>query len=62
MTTKEKQKYQSPDELRKVFNQIRGRKFRLDCGHHVTFNYFLGNDIHITNGKELEIVCWSCAA
>jgi len=61
MTRHQKLQYQQPDQLRKLLNHLRGQKFILDCGHHVTFGHFLGNDIMIRNGKDLEIVCWSCA-
>ena len=35
-------------------------KFVLDCGHHVTFNEVLGNNITVYNGKELRITCAEC--
>ena len=60
MTTKEKQQYRSNEELREVFNQIRGKKYRLDCGHHITFGVFLGNDLLVRNGKEFELICSEC--
>ncbi|MFA6011920.1 MAG: hypothetical protein WC799_18150 [Desulfobacteraceae bacterium] len=41
-------------------NQLKLKKFKLDYGHHVTFGYFLGNDITIRNGKELTIICAQC--
>ena len=39
---------------------IRGGKYRLDCGHHVTLNHNLGNNIAIINGKDLQIICTRC--
>ena len=60
MTRHQKLEYQEPDELRKFFNQLQGKKFTLDCGHHVTFGYFLGNDIIIRNGKTPKVVCMEC--
>ncbi len=39
---------------------LRNRKYRLDCGHLVTLNHNLGNNIAIINGKELEIICSLC--
>ena len=57
---KDKSEYASVEVLRDFINQLQGHKFKLDCGHHVTFGYFLGNDIVIKNGKELEIVCRDC--
>jgi hypothetical protein len=39
---------------------LNGRKFRLECGHHVTFGHFLGNNITIYNGKKLKVICSEC--
>lgn len=60
MTKKEKNKYQSADDLREIIKGLHGRKFRLDCGCHVTFGYWLGNDVTIRNGKEPVVVCSLC--
>ena len=60
MTRYQKLEYQEPDELRKFFNQLQGKKFSLDCGHHITFGFFLGNNIIIRNGKTPEIVRMEC--
>ena len=60
MTNAEKDTYENTNALRKMLKQLKGRKFRLDCGHHVTFCHFLGNDITIRNGKQLEITCSQC--
>ncbi len=60
MTRKQKEKYEDTDTLRELLKELKGRKFRLDCGHHLTFGYFLGNDITIYNGKEVKIVCSQC--
>lgn len=60
MTQKEKDRYQDTDELRRILARLRGQKFKLDCGHYVTFGHFLGNDITIRNGKEPEITCAQC--
>ena len=57
MTQVDKEKYQETKELRLILRQLKGKKFKLDCGHHVTFGYFLGNDITIRNGKNPEITC-----
>jgi len=37
--------------LRKVLLKLRGKRFRLDCSHHITFGHFLGDEIIIMNGK-----------
>ena len=60
MTKEEKAHYEDTDALRQILRQLKGRKFRLDCGHHVTFCHFLGNDITIRNGKEPKITCSLC--
>jgi len=60
MTKAQKQQYQNPEALRDILNRLRGKKFKLDCGHYVTFGYFLGNDITIRNGKDVKIVCSKC--
>lgn len=60
MTRNERESYENTDTLREILKQLKDRKFRLDCGHHVTFGHFLGNDITIRNGKELEIICSRC--
>jgi hypothetical protein len=55
-----KQPYADTDELKAILNQLRGKKFVLECGHRVTFGYFLGNDVVIRNGKEFKITCLMC--
>jgi len=60
MTNKQKEAYKNSDALKKIFVRLKDRKFRLDCGHHVTFGYYLGNDILIRNGKKPEIICIQC--
>ncbi len=61
MTKEQRNKYQEPELLREILNRmLRGKKFTLDCGHHVTFNHNFGNDITIRNGKRLEIICSQC--
>lgn len=60
MTKKEQQLYQETDGLRDIIKKLEGMKFRLDCGHHVTFGFFLGNDITIRNGKKPRIICSEC--
>ena len=60
MTKQEKEVYRDSEELRDIIKNLKGMKFRLDCGHHVTFGFFLGNDITIQNGKEPRIICSEC--
>jgi hypothetical protein len=61
MTKAEKDRYDEPELLGDILKRVlAGRKFRLHCGHHVTFGHFLGNDVTIRNGKEFKIICSQC--
>ena len=63
MTQKELEAYQEYQVLTELLQEVLfKRKFKLQCGHHVTFGQFLGNDIVIYNGKNLEIVCLDCGS
>ena len=59
MTKAQKEKYRDPDELRLILKSIEGMKFRLDCGHNVTFGHNLSNDITIRQDSG-RIVCSLC--
>jgi hypothetical protein len=48
------------EDVEKLKLLIRKGKYRLDCGHHVTLNHNLGNNIAILNGNELKIICTLC--
>ena len=60
MKKQQKEPYQDVEELKKIIRRMKGKKYRLSCGHHVTFGYYLGNDITIRNGKNPEITCSLC--
>lgn len=60
MTKTEKEAYEPAERLKQIFRTQAGKKFRLDCGHHVTFGYFLGNNITIINGKDIRVICTQC--
>ncbi|MCK5229537.1 MAG: hypothetical protein KAR13_04685 [Desulfobulbaceae bacterium] len=60
MTRKQKDAYEDVIVLRTFLQTLKNRKFKLDCGHHVTFGYYLGNDVIIYNGKEIRIICSQC--
>ena len=60
MTKQQKQAYQDVEALKQIIRDLAGHKFKLDCGHHVSFGHFLGNDITIRNGKEPVIICSFC--
>ena len=43
MTKEEKSRYSEPEALRDILKRVlAGRKFLLDCGHHVSFRVQLG--------------------
>ena len=60
MTKEKKAAYESTELLKNVIETLKGKKFKLDCGHHVTFGHFLGNDITIYNGKHPTDICSLC--
>lgn len=61
MTRQQEKEYQETEMLREILHKaLAGRKFILDCGHHITFGHFLGNDITIFNGKKFKIICSQC--
>jgi len=60
MTKEQKKIYEDTDKLRDLLKRLKGKKFRLDCGHHVTFGHPLGNDITIYNGNRFKVICSQC--
>ena len=61
MTKTEKVCHDEPEQLGDRLKRVlEGRKFRLHCGHPVTFGINLGNDVTIRNGKEYKIICSLC--
>jgi len=60
MTKKQRQLYQEPEKLREIIMHLKGQKFKLDCGHRITFGHYLGSDITIRNGVVPEITCSLC--
>jgi hypothetical protein len=60
MKLSEKKRYKPVNELRRILEALENGKFVLDCGHHVTFNQVLGNNVIILNGKDLRIICVEC--
>ena len=47
MTKEEKSRYSEPEALRDILKRVlSGRKFLLDCGHHVSFGSTLGKRHH----------------
>ena len=61
MTRAEIAKYEEPEALKAILQRtLAGLKFRLDCGHCITFHTDLGNDLIIRNGKEIKVICSDC--
>ncbi|MGC9975157.1 MAG: hypothetical protein ABSC57_00350 [Syntrophales bacterium] len=60
MTEARRKAYESQEAIREIVESLKGRKFRLDCGHRVTFGCFFGNSITIYNGKHPEIIYSQC--
>ena len=60
MTKEKKAAYENARALKMIIQTLKGRKFKLDCGHHVTFGHFLGNAITIYNGNHPTIICSQC--
>ena len=60
MNKKQKEQYQAPEKLKAIIKTLKGQKFKLDCGHHITFGHYLGNDITIRNGAKPTIICSLC--
>jgi hypothetical protein len=48
--------YRPADELKEI---LKG-KFVLDCGHKVTLQHNLGNNIIVINRKPVKIICTEC--
>jgi hypothetical protein len=49
MTKEQQTKYMETEPLRQIIVKLEDQKFKLDCGHHITFGHFLGNDLTIRN-------------
>jgi hypothetical protein len=61
MTKEQRSEYGETDEPREILKQaLAGKKFRLYCGHHVSFFHYLCNNVTIYNGKSLKIICSEC--
>jgi hypothetical protein len=60
MKSSDKKQYKPVDELRRMLEVLHQGKYELDCGHHITFNQVLGNNLVILNGKRLRIICSEC--
>jgi hypothetical protein len=61
MTRAEKAKYSEPEALKDILRRtLYKKKFRLECGHFITFGEVLGNDLIIRNGKDFTVICSQC--
>lgn len=61
MTKAQQAAYAETEKLREILEKaLAGKKFKLDCGHCVTFCHHLGNNVTIYNGKKFKIICAEC--
>ena len=61
MKRAEKAKYDDPEALKDILRRtLYKKKFRLECGHYITFGEPLGNDLTIRNGKDFTVICSQC--
>lgn len=61
MTKEQEGLYQDADELKEILiKALKGRRFKLECGHHITFGHHLGNDLTLYNGKVFTVICSQC--
>lgn len=61
MTKEQKALYQDADVLKDILiKTLAGRKFRLECGHFISFGHYLGNDMTLYNGKTFTVICSQC--
>jgi len=60
MTKEQEKVYEEVEVLRKIICDLKGKKFRLDCPHHVTMGHHLGSNIAILNDKKPKIICTLC--
>ena len=58
MTKKQLQLYDTSNALRALlWETLAGRKFQLDCGHHITFGKYLGNDYSGPRFQDNSLSC-----
>jgi len=61
MKRAERDKYGDPEALKDILHRtLYKKKFRLECGHYITFGAVLGNDLIIRNGKDFTVICSQC--
>lgn len=62
MTKEQKARYRPTKELKEMLGNLAGKKFELECGHHITFGSRLGNSvtIHQVGKNEYQIICSQC--
>ena len=61
MNRAQKRLYQGSEVLKAILHrELYGKKFVLQCGHHITFGELLGNDLTVRNGKDFRVICAEC--
>ena len=61
ITRRQEQLYKDTDVLRRLLERLKGKKFKLDCGHLCTVGHNFGNNIMIYNGARLKVICSQCS-
>ena len=53
--------YATPDDLRTAITGVmKGKRYRLDCGHYIKLGESKTNMVVLNNGKEPVFVCTAC--
>ncbi len=62
MTNEQRRQYSEPELLKDILARIlKGKKFKVECGHYVTFGHNLGDNITIYNdNRKPKIICSQC--
>ena len=59
MSKEERERYEPTEKLHQALAALKGRKFVLDCGHHVTMGHHLGNNITVCQ-MPCQVICSQC--
>lgn len=61
MNRAEKASYGEPEALKDILRKaLYKKKFKLECGHKITFGEVLRNDLIIRNGIDFTVICTQC--
>ncbi len=62
MIKAEKPQHKSMESVRELLRILNKEQFVLDCGHHVTFDQVICNDINTRENVELHVICSQCGS